>query len=84
MNSLKWRLQSCTRYQKFQDDELDRLAILRQKPAPTPPEIIKPTKIKRIGRAFRVSGKEVQMGEVVEVARNIAADLIAMGRAASA
>jgi hypothetical protein len=60
--------------------ERDRLAILDKPPAPNPPELLKPTRVKVL-RAFCVARARVEPGEVVTLPRADADSLVAIGKA---
>jgi hypothetical protein len=79
--SMRLKLQSWIRHREGQDAELDRLAVLREKPARNPPHLTIPTRVRRIGRGFTLRGRAVAMGEVVVVEASVAAGLVAMNRA---
>jgi hypothetical protein len=79
----QWRQISWRKYDAFREAELERVSFL-MKPISreiNPEHITAPTKIRRVGGGFSANGKDVKMGEVVTVPRNIAVDLCALGRA---
>jgi hypothetical protein len=63
--------------QRYEAAESERLAILAQRPAANPPELIRPVRVKVL-RSFHVGGVSIQPGEIVDVERALATDLVAL------
>lgn len=65
--------------QRSSDPERERLAILNAPPAPTPPELLKPTKC-RVLKTFFVAGQRVEIGETITLPAHDAKSMQVLGR----
>jgi hypothetical protein len=81
MTDLERRLKSWERFSVVNEEERQRVALLRQPPAKNPEHLTRLVKIKRIGRGFIGPHGPVAMGETVRVSYACARELVYLHKA---